>query len=74
MYIRISTKHCSLMKKLIALSILAIFAVGCSDNLDTVPEPVVPSVTVDVDSSRGETDESIIIRPKGRPGQKPAGS
>uniref|UniRef100_UPI004047139A hypothetical protein n=1 Tax=Roseivirga sp. TaxID=1964215 RepID=UPI004047139A len=62
------------MKKLLILSLLAFLAVGCADNLDTVPEPVVPSVTVDVDDARGETEESIIIRPKGRPGQKPAGS
>lgn len=53
------------MKKLIALSILAIFAVGCSDNFDTVPEPVVPSVTVD--DSKGETEESIIIKPTKKP-------
>jgi hypothetical protein len=52
------------MKKLLILSILAIFAVGCSDNLDTVPEPVVPNVSVDLADAKGETDESIIIKPR----------
>lgn len=52
------------MKKLLILSILAIFAVGCSDNLDTVPEPVVPNVSVNLEDAKSETDESIIIKPR----------
>jgi hypothetical protein len=52
------------MKKLLILAILAIFAVGCSDNLDTVPEPVVPNVSVDLADAKGETEESIIIKPR----------
>ncbi|MFT6214055.1 MAG: hypothetical protein ACJAS3_000444 [Roseivirga sp.] len=52
------------MKKLIILSILSVFAVGCADNLDTVPEPVVPNVTVDLADAKSETEESIIIKPR----------
>lgn len=52
------------MKKLLILVILAIFAVGCSDNLDTVPEPVVPNISVELPDTKSETDESIIIKPR----------
>lgn len=58
------------MKKLLILSLLAMFAVGCADNLDTVPEPINPNVNVDLNDSKshtGESPENTSVK-KNRPG------
>jgi hypothetical protein len=52
------------MKKLFILAVLSVFAVGCADNLDTVPEPVNPNVSVDIDDARASTPESPVYKPK----------
>ena len=61
------------MKKLIILSILSVFAVGCADNLDTVPEPVNPDLNIELNDTKSETGESPVnthVR-KNRPGKRP---
>jgi hypothetical protein len=52
------------MKKLIILSILSVFAVGCADNLDTVPEPVNPDLNIELNDTRASTPESPVHKPK----------
>ena len=47
------------MKKLTILFVFVLFAMGCTDNMDTVPQPVNPDVTIDanLDNPKNSTPE-----------------
>ncbi|MGW8122336.1 hypothetical protein ACV07N_06705 [Roseivirga echinicomitans] len=53
------------MKKLTILFVFVLFAMGCADNMDTVPQPVTPEVSIDatIDNPKNSTPEEEEDKP-----------
>ncbi|KYG84827.1 hypothetical protein AWW67_01915 [Roseivirga seohaensis] len=67
-YSGLNTKT-NIMKKLTILFVFVLFAMGCADNMDTVPQPIEPDTTIDANldapkSSTPEEEEDKPIRPR----------